>query len=254
MPLTDEVIESAVKQYRREFDCYEKLCKFVADKCEREIIRANTMHASVTARAKSPKKIGSKLKKKYSEVAELNTVENALGRLTDLAGVRISTYFEGDRAKVVAEIQQLFDGVAGAVEVDEKDEQGNFYRATHCQIVVKPDDLTEQYENLEGLSCEIQVCSMLVHVWNELEHDLVYKPTTGDLSQSETDSLNILGNLTLSGDVVIKQLFEANAERIKKNQGEAEPFQDVYDFVARMRDAFPDCSNFGNNAGQVLKT
>ena len=45
MPLSDETIASAVKQYRREFDCYEKLCKFVAAKCEREIIRANTLRA-----------------------------------------------------------------------------------------------------------------------------------------------------------------------------------------------------------------
>jgi len=88
------------------------------------------------------------------------------------------------------------------------------------------------------------VCSLLAHVWNELEHDLAYKPTTGDLSTHEKESLSILGNLTLSGDWVIKQLFDANADRIKQAQNDTAPFQDVYDFVARMRDAFPKSLGF----------
>jgi hypothetical protein len=126
-------------------------------------------------------------------------------------------------------------------------------RATHCQVVLKKDDIDEENGNLEGFSCEIQVCSLLAHVWNELEHDLVYKPTTGALSDRETESLTILGNLTLSGDVVIKQLFDANAERMKDAQKDLEVIQDVFVFVTRMRDAFPDCKEFGRNAGQIFE-
>jgi hypothetical protein len=48
MPLTDHVIDSTVQRYRREVDCYEKLCRFVAMKCEREIIRENTIRAGIT--------------------------------------------------------------------------------------------------------------------------------------------------------------------------------------------------------------
>ena len=254
MPLTDATIDAAVKRYRREYDCYDKLCRFVASKCEREIIRANTLRASVVSRAKNPGKLKGKLQKKYKDEEALNTVEDALNRVTDLAGVRISTYLEVDRDKVVEEIRKLFDGPGGgAVQVDKKDEDGHFYRATHCQVALKREDLVEPFDNLEGLTCEIQVCSLLAHVWNELEHDLVYKPTTGVLSDREKDSLSVLGNLTLSGDVVVKQLFEANADRIKQAQGQASPFQDVYDFVARMRDSFPEHTAFGSNAGQLFE-
>lgn len=254
MPLTDETIERAVRRYRREYDCYEKLCRCVAAKCERDIIRANTLRAAVSARAKSPVKLRGKLQKKYKAEVDLNTVEDALGRITDLAGVRISTYLEVDRDRVVEEIKKLFDGPnSGEVHVDKKDQAGHFYRATHCQVTLKQDDLVEPFENLEGLTCEIQVCSLLAHVWNELEHDLVYKPTSGEISDRETDSLKVLGNLTLSGDVVIKQLFEANADRIKREQNDATPFQDVYDFVGRMRAAFPDRPEFGTHAGQLFE-
>jgi ppGpp synthetase/RelA/SpoT-type nucleotidyltranferase len=73
--------------------------------------------------------------------------------------------------------------------VEKKDQDGRFYRATHCQVALKAEDLVEPFDNLEGITCEIQVCSLLAHVWNELEHDLVYKPTTGTFSGRESDSL-----------------------------------------------------------------
>jgi len=95
-------INQAVQRYRREYDCYDKLCKFVAAKCEREIIRANTLHAAVTARAKAPRKLGEKLHKKYKT---RNGAEYGRGctrpAVTDPGGVRISTYLEVDRDKVV---------------------------------------------------------------------------------------------------------------------------------------------------------
>ncbi|GAH41709.1 unnamed protein product, partial [marine sediment metagenome] len=115
------------------------------------------------------------------------------------------------------------------------------------------EDLDEPNENLEGLTCEIQVCSMLAHVWNEIEHDLQYKPTTGELSGREVESLQILGNLTLSGDVVVKQLFDSNAERLAQHADAAARFQDVYDFVARVRGQFPEATDFGTNAGQLYE-
>jgi ppGpp synthetase/RelA/SpoT-type nucleotidyltranferase len=253
MPLSDEIISAAVQQYSREFDCYEKLCKFVATKCEREIVRANTLRAGVTSRAKAPNKLQGKLQRKYKQEPELNTVADAICRVSDLAGVRISTYLEVDRDKVVQEIKKIFDGPnGGPVVVQEKDKNESFYRATHCQVALKQEDLEEPNNNLKGLTCEIQVCSLLAHVWNELEHDLVYKPTTGKLSDRETESLKILGNLTLSGDVVIKQLFDANAERVKEAQQDEVAFQDVFDFVTRLRDQFPDSEDFGKNAGQLF--
>ena len=208
----------------------------------------------MTSRAKAPDKLRQKLQKKYQAEPDVNTVDQALDKVSDRAGVRISTYLEVDRDRVVDEIKRLFDGPGSApVPIDKKDAADKYYRATHCQVALKPEDLADQNANLEGLTCEIQVCSLLAHVWNELEHDLIYKPTTGELSVREKESLKILGNLTLTGDGVIKQLFDSNAERIKQALDRATPFQDVYDFVARVRDDFPNCDDFGANAGQLYE-
>jgi hypothetical protein len=48
----------------------------------------------------------------------------------------------------------------------------NFYRATHCEVFLPPVDLVGTYANVASVPCEIQVCSMMAHVWNEIEHDL----------------------------------------------------------------------------------
>jgi hypothetical protein len=76
---------------------------------------------------------------------------------------------------------------------------------------------------------------------------------TGKLSTREKESLELLGGNMASGDLIIKQLFDANEDRIKQSQDESSTFSDVYDFVARMRGAFPECDKFGDNAGQLFE-
>jgi hypothetical protein len=125
----------------------------------------------------------------------------------------------------------------------------SFYRATHCQVKLPPDDLTGRNENLADATCEVQVCSLLAHVWNELEHDLAYKPMTGDLSDEERESLINLGHLVRLGDGVIRTLLEATDRRLTHIQG---PFLDQWDFVARMRNRFPDTTEFGTHSGQLF--
>ena len=90
---------------------------------------------------------------------------------------------------------------------------------------------------------------MMAHVWNEIEHDLGYKPMAGSLSEQERNSLILLGNSVRAGDLTIASLF-AETERRQKEQGGA--FIDVYDFVARVRAWFPDV-DFGRHAGALFE-
>lgn len=172
----------------------------------------------------------------------------------DLAGVRITTYVETDRDKVVEVIKKIFGGPTGSVEVDKKDDAArqrrSLYRATHCQVALKQEDLVGTYENLKGLSCEIQVCSLLAHVWNEIEHDLGHKPLSGTLSKLETDLLHVLGRETEAGDIVIASLLAEKEKRLAQIQG---PFVDEYDFVVRMRNRFSSATEFGSNAEQLYE-
>lgn len=256
--LTDAVIEEAVARYRREHDRYVKLATRVGDIC-RALVADNTIRAQVTYRAKDPDRLRGKLRKYQADQQEarnLTSVEAIFMRIGDLSGVRITTYEERDRATVTRLLSDVFVGPGGtsapAVEVKNKhdDDRANFYRATHCQVVLPADELVGVYENLKGLSCEVQVCSMLAHVWNEIEHDLRYKPFAGVLSADEEELIQQLGHLTVAGDTTIRLLIAAVD---KRQQSQTGAFTDAFDFVARLRDKFPALTEFGMHAQQVYE-
>ena len=251
MPLDEQVISEVVERYWREYDRYAKLAECVAEKC-REMISADVIRGTVQWRAKAADRLRMKLRKLSKTPGErdkLDTVDAAMSRVSDLAGIRVTTYVETDRSRVVEGIEKMFvgPGADGGVEVEVKDGP-RFYKATHCQVMLKDEDLVDPYQNLKGLSCEVQVCSLLAHVYNEIEHDLRYKPLSGRLSKKEEDLLDALGHITASGDTIVAQALQAVEERRTETEGE---FEDVYDFVARTRSKFENTPSFPENAGQL---
>ncbi|MCA9633846.1 MAG: hypothetical protein KC766_39620 [Myxococcales bacterium] len=256
--LTDALIDEVIDRYWREHDRYVKLATRVGDLC-RVLVADNTIRAQVTYRAKDPDRLRGKLRKYQAdskEAVSLTTTEAVFARIGDLSGVRITTYEERDRSTVTQLLAEAFAGPGGAsapmVDVKNKhdDDRANFYRATHCQVVLPADELVGVYANLRGLSCEVQVCSMLAHVWNEIEHDLRYKPFAGVLSLDEEELIQQLGHLTIAGDTTIRLLIAAVD---KRQQSQTGAFTDAFDFVARLRDKFPVLTEFGRHAQQVYE-
>ena len=254
MPVTDKVIRDAVSRYDRERDRYLKLAARVSDICRSSIVEDNAIRAQVTFRTKTVRSFEGKLKRFARRPdKDYASVDDVFAGIGDFAGVRIATYRPEDERRVTDEIKRLFEGEASAeVFVDKKDKLAvnsyQFYRATHCQVFLREDDLVGAYENLRGTSCEIQVCSMMAHVWNEIEHDIGYKPEGGGPGDAEKGLLEALGHLTRSGDAAITRLLAANAARMEENVGD---FFDVHDFVARLRPFFPE-ADLSVNAGQAF--
>jgi ppGpp synthetase/RelA/SpoT-type nucleotidyltranferase len=254
MALTQEKIDAAVERYWRELDRYTKLAEFIGNACQK-LLGDNVIRGSVQWRPKNPDRLRMKLMKQMAEKENedrFTDVDSVFSVLKDLAGVRVTAYVETDRARLVELVQKRFIGFGSNNEVDAvtKDSETNYYRAIHCQVSMREEDLVGRYENLKGLGCEVQVCSMLAHVYNEIEHDLRYKTLNGELTKLEDGMLDILGKLMETGDAVIMETLDAVELRQKKNESE---FEDAYDFVARMREFFPRASNFRNNAGQLYE-
>jgi ppGpp synthetase/RelA/SpoT-type nucleotidyltranferase len=252
--LDEKIIEEALARYWREYDRYEKLADIVRKLCN-DLVEKDAIRASVTHRAKSPDRLRDKLNKYLSiskKRGELYSVDAVMEKVGDLAGVRITTYVESDRGKVVEVLTNEFNGLGEQNQVlpELKDQNGKLYRSTHCQVLLKDEYLSGKNENLRGLSCEIQICSLLAHVYNEIEHDLRYKPFTGALSPNEDKMLDALGALTSVGDVIIGQVLEVAAQRQEKNEGK---FEDKFDFVVRMKSKFPSATNFPNDSGQLYE-
>jgi ppGpp synthetase/RelA/SpoT-type nucleotidyltranferase len=213
MPLTQQLIDGAVERYWREIDRYEKLAVYVGEACQ-QLLDIHGIRGLVQSRAKDPGRLRLKLQKYLvtgERAAEFVDLDSVFRVLKDLAGARVTTYVEGDRARVVALVQQRFRGFGADLTIipDIKDQPAQLYRATHCQVRLKDEDAVGAYRNLKGLACEIQVCSQLAHVYNEIEHDLRYKPLSGTPSKKEHDLLNAFARLMEVGDTISNQLREA---------------------------------------------
>lgn len=256
MTISDDTIKRAVQRYHREYDRYLKLAARVAEICRTEVVEGNAIRAQVTSRAKSPKSLEGKLRRfAASGKKSMAEVDAVFEQIRDLSAVRIATYEQRHEGQVVALVATRFVDSSGAPPMpDRKDknihDQGNFYRATHLEVFLKPTDIVGTYANVAEVPCEIQVCSMMAHVWNEVEHDLGYKPAAGELSQQERTFLTMLGQSVRMGDNTIQSLF-AETERRQREQGGT--FSDVYDFVARLRGWFPGAAEFGRHAGPLFE-
>jgi hypothetical protein len=81
-------------------------------------------------------------------------------------------------------------------------------------VKLPADELTEERIRCADAPIQIQVASVLMHAWAEVEHDLVYKPETGDLSEDEYAILDQLNGLVLSGETALELLQRAVKARV----------------------------------------
>lgn len=255
MPFDPKLIEPAVDRYRRERDRYIKLADRIAELCRNDICQENAVRAQVTFRVKSIASFEAKLRRFLrKENKNFQTVDDVFAEISDLAGVRIATYRQEDLRTVVEAVQQVFIGPEGhGVDIDEKDrhkdDPDNFYVATHAQVALPEEELIGTYDNLNDVTCEIQICTMMAHVWNEIEHDIGYKPEGKGPSDLEQNLLVMLGHNVRSGDVMISQLLAANEARADEPDS---AFQDVHDFVARVRTNY-EVRDFSKHSGQLFE-
>ncbi|WGD29977.1 hypothetical protein AncyloWKF20_19865 [Ancylobacter sp. WKF20] len=241
MPFSEALIDVAVKRYQRERDRYSKLAERVAEICRTDICEENAIRAQVTFRSKTVKSFEGKLRRfSLQDTRNYQTVDEIFDSISDLAGVRVATYRFEDCALVESLLKKSFsDEIERSIRTENKDKNltnsNNFYRSIHSQVYLPDDELIGIYDNLDDISCEIQICTMISHVWNEIEHDIVYKPTIGSPSEDERFLLRALGQNVRLGDEFISRLISAFEKRTEQNEG---PFADIHDFVTKLKENF----------------
>lgn len=112
----------------------------------------------------------------FLEKIERKKYENPFDQIEDICGVRIICYYQSDVQKIAKIIEQEFD----IIENQDKEELLNTdqfgYRSTHFVVKVKHRWLqAPNYRGLENLKTEIQIRTVLMHAWAEIEHKLAYK-------------------------------------------------------------------------------
>lgn len=252
------VIEDFVGEYERQFDFWDASARTARGLLEAEL-DSSGLRAIVTSRAKSVDRLREKLHRRdldapYASVAAIRE------DIADLAGVRVALYFPGQmdeaeriiRAALDVQHEKVFpsarepvelkataprpvtdDGVVqSSIPVVAHSQRFSGYGARHFRVHIPVSRLNVEQERYASALIEVQVASVLMHAWSEVEHDLVYKPLEGALSPSEYALLDQLNGLVLAGEIALEQLQKAGDQRVAAAQT---PFRDHYELAEFLR-------------------
>jgi ppGpp synthetase/RelA/SpoT-type nucleotidyltranferase len=207
------VIDNFIRQYEKEYDFYKQLARLSHDILESEIINRG-IKAMVSSRAKRIDRLKEKVenRNKTKNYKSKSAIEKDI---VDLAGIRVALYFPADRKIIDELIHDLFE-IVEVKNFPENSHKPKFekrfsgYWATHYRVKLKKSD--EIDKRFTDTVFEIQVASVLMHAWSEVEHDLVYKP----LSEEELSILDQINGLVLAGEIALERLQKAITERTSK--------------------------------------
>lgn len=132
---------------------------------------------SVDHRPKSPESFADKAAGQSDENPDRPKYERPLAQITDLAGVRVITYFLSTQEPVEAIIENEFEVLEKTDKsrlLEEEERLG--YHSIHYLVRLLPNRYAlPEYARFSGLVAEIQVRTILQHAWAEIEHDIQYK-------------------------------------------------------------------------------
>ena len=168
---------SAVEAYQRIRPIYEAFAETIKAILAQALDRANIKVASIEARAKSIDSFGVKASTPANSDESRPKYSEPLNQITDLAGVRIITFFP----RTIGQVDQTLRKEFTILErIDKTDllirEEKLGYQSLHYLISLQPNRLTlPEYARYAELKAEIQVRTILQHAWAEIEHDIQYK-------------------------------------------------------------------------------
>jgi len=233
-----QIINEFLRAYTREFDYWERAAQMCARLLETQL-RSNVIRAMVTSRAKRPDRLREKLS---SRGKPYTSSEDIYSDIKDLAGVRVAIYFPSEFDDVERLIIQCFAQVSPGKLFPSDSKRSAYtgynprfpgYRARHYCVRMLQDGLQELDRRYCDATVEIQVASVLMHAWAEVEHDLVYKPLQGRLSEDEYAILDELNGLVLAGELALERLQRAADRRLSEKE---KHFGNYYELAAYIHD------------------
>lgn len=215
-----DIISQFIENYKKKFTYYENVSRLAAGQLE-AALQAAGIRAIVTSRAKNPGRLKVKVAHRNTlREVPYKTIREIYEDIVDLSGVRVSLYFPGDRDKTDALINDLFVLIEKKqfpeqAERPSYDKRFSGYWGNHYRAYIKAEGLLNSQQKYADAKIEIQVASVLMNAWSEVEHDLIYKPLQGSLSEEELSILDELNGLVMAGEIALERLQSAGDERIR---------------------------------------
>lgn len=238
------LVDEFVAEYERQFDFWEAAARRVHRILEDQLASSG-LRGLVTSRAKSPERLRAKLVSR-GDKHQYTSAEDIREDIADLAGVRVALYFPGQMDEVERIIRSELDvqlakffptngnpASSNSSSTDDTTAVRRFsgYSARHFRVFIPKEHLADGQDRYASAIVEIQVASVLMHAWSEVEHDLIYKPLSGTLSESEFALLDQLNGLMLAGEVALEQLQRAGEVRVSAKDAKFDSHFELAEFL-----------------------
>jgi len=204
--------EQALKlQYDKNYKSYITIAKIVKEKLEYHLNKEGILFDSIPTRVK-----------KYSSF--LDKVNNEgytdpFNQIKDLCGIRLIHLFDNDLDKIKKVISKIFKTKTFHDKTSETIKNKTFhYRSYHMYIYLKEEDCKKNGKN-ENFIAEIQIRTICMHAWAEVEHKLNYKNKTDLPEKTKILFLRKFSQMSAIleiADDIFHVIRESKKENIKK--------------------------------------
>lgn len=163
--------QSILEQYDEKRRLYQSFLAEIEHQVKSILQTSQIACNAVTSRLKTRESVAEKIERKQNKYTDLAEV-------TDIAGVRIITYYAEDVDKIADIIESEFViDHENSIDKRESLEPDRFgYCSVHYVVGMSEDRLMlRECRAYKGMKCEIQLRSVLQHAWAEIEHDIGYK-------------------------------------------------------------------------------
>lgn len=150
---------------------FQRAAENIAEAISLLLERVDLKPLAVTQRVKTFGSFAEKVtRKNYDKPFEQNT---------DFVGIRVICYLPHDADAAVKTLKKEFD-VIESINKSESLEPNEFgYRSHHLLLKVPSTwENTPNYQGLRGTPIEVQIRTLMMHAWAEIEHKLQYKSTS----------------------------------------------------------------------------
>jgi ppGpp synthetase/RelA/SpoT-type nucleotidyltranferase len=156
------------KQYTQRKPQYQRLATNIQQALKTFLEEKNISYLEVLARVKDAESA-------YEKVARKG-YEQPFEEIEDWCGLRIICYYHTDIERICEVLKEEF-AIHTHEDTAHRLASNEFgYRSTHFILQIKPTwAVTPNYKGLQNFKAEVQVRTILMHAWAEIEHKLAYK-------------------------------------------------------------------------------
>lgn len=243
--------------YELQIDFWEAVAARARAMIEAEL-NSSGLRAIVSSRAKSIERLRTKIQQRHPRKHYTSAVDISED-IADLAGVRVALYFPGqidEAERIISAKFNILDRRRFPSTSGSRRGQPRFsgYGARHFRVRIPQSALPDAEIRYGNATIEVQVATVLMHAWSEVEHDLVYKPLEGELSDTEYALLDQLNGLVLAGEIALEQLQQAGEQRARSTTTRFRSHYDLAEYLRTQRSSFSRLSDSDLGAVDILYT